>query len=336
MTRIAVVGAGIVGATIAHYATRRGADVTLIDPGPPATSATGASFGWIGESVLPGGVLREWRRLEETVPGVGVSWTGSLTWPAPPHPPGATTLVDGTLVDGTPIDAALVDAARIAALQPRLRTVPASAVHRREDGALDPRAVIAAVTAGITRTTATATAVHAHGVETTAGLVPADTTIVAAGAATPALCGVLLPIGTAPAALVRYDAPPGLINTVLSGPDLEIRQAPDGELLAPSDCSAHPGRAELDAIARRTTGAITATLDGTDTIRLRGVQVGHRPMPADGNPVIGPLDDHLYVAVMHSGVTLAPLAARLITQEILDRHEAPELAAVRPTRFGVS
>ena len=320
MTRIAVIGAGIVGAAIAHYAHRRGADVTLIDPAPPAAGATGASFGWIGESVLPGGgVLPAWRHLEETVPGIHVSWTGSLTWP------------------GTPDDhgdhGEHIDTAAITALEPRLRNPPPSGVYRASDGAVDPNAATTALTAAVTKLTAAVTAVHHHSVETTAGPIPADTTVIAAGTATPGLSGTTLPIDASPAALVRYDAPPGLINTVISGPVLEIRQTSDGRLLAPAACSPHPTQAELNDIARRTTHAINETFDGADTIHLRGVEVGNRPMPTDGKPVIGPLATGLYVAVMHSGVTLAPLVARLVTQEILDQREAPELAGCRPARF---
>ena len=48
-------------------------------------------------------------------------------------------------------------------------------------------------------------------------------------------------------------------------------------------------------------------------------------------PIIGPEPDlpGLYLAVMHSGVTLAAAAGRLIAEEVTTGHPAPELAGCR-------
>lgn len=58
-------------------------------------------------------------------------------------------------------------------------------------------------------------------------------------------------------------------------------------------------------------------------------------MPEDGLPVVGPIPgaDGVYVAVMHAGVTLAPVVGRLVAAEIVEGIEAAELAGVRPARF---
>jgi glycine/D-amino acid oxidase-like deaminating enzyme len=47
--------------------------------------------------------------------------------------------------------------------------------------------------------------------------------------------------------------------------------------------------------------------------------VAHRPIPPDGLPVVGRVDaiPDLYVAVMHSGITLAPAIGRFIAEEVL-------------------
>ncbi|RMD92142.1 MAG: FAD-binding oxidoreductase, partial [Alphaproteobacteria bacterium] len=47
---------------------------------------------------------------------------------------------------------------------------------------------------------------------------------------------------------------------------------------------------------------------------------------------IGPLGEGAYLAVMHSGATLAPLVGELVAAEIGGR-ECAELAAFRPARF---
>ena len=58
-------------------------------------------------------------------------------------------------------------------------------------------------------------------------------------------------------------------------------------------------------------------------------------MPADGRSIVGwlPGVGGLYVAVTHSGVTLAAHLAQLITTELVSGAAATELAHYRPDRF---
>ena len=86
---IVVIGAGILGASIAYHLARRGARVTLLDRGPPAGEATGASFAWINASFrnpkpyydLRMVGLQEYRRLEAELAGrLVVTWGGGLNW----------------------------------------------------------------------------------------------------------------------------------------------------------------------------------------------------------------------------------------------------------------
>jgi hypothetical protein len=60
-----------------------------------------------------------------------------------------------------------------------------------------------------------------------------------------------------------------------------------------------------------------------------------RPMPADGLPVVGPVPgvDGAYLAVMHSGVTLAPAVAQLVAAEVVHGATAADLEGLRPDRF---
>lgn len=60
-----------------------------------------------------------------------------------------------------------------------------------------------------------------------------------------------------------------------------------------------------------------------------------RPVPLDDRPIVGALQGahHLYVAVTHSGVTLAPLLAQLLAEEIVIGRPSPLLAPFAPARF---
>jgi glycine/D-amino acid oxidase-like deaminating enzyme len=66
--------------------------------------------------------------------------------------------------------------------------------------------------------------------------------------------------------------------------------------------------------------------------------VGVRPIPTDGLPCVGEvLGIPGYIeAVTNSGDTLAPLIARLLTEEILGEPGNPLLAPFRPDRFPIA
>ncbi|MGW2346666.1 FAD-dependent oxidoreductase [Streptomyces sp. NPDC001661] len=77
---VVVVGAGIIGASVAYHLAKRGVPVTLLEQGPgPAHGVTADSFAWIGGSGgdWPGGArdLREASWLTTT--GWRPSWPTS-------------------------------------------------------------------------------------------------------------------------------------------------------------------------------------------------------------------------------------------------------------------
>jgi len=58
-------------------------------------------------------------------------------------------------------------------------------------------------------------------------------------------------------------------------------------------------------------------------------------LPADGEPIVGPVAEvpGLYLAVMHSAVTLAPAVGRLVARELVDGTVESALAGCRLDRF---
>lgn len=176
------------------------------------------------------------------------------------------------------------------------------------------------------------------GVDTSRGVLPGSTVVLAAGADVPALCaplGAHVPVAPSPAVLVRFTAPPGLVKTLIASPDVEGRQAGDGTLLATADFDAEATGSELARTAQRTLARITSAFHGAQGVQVISAHVGWRPMPADGEPLIGPLPgaDGVYLAVMHSGVTLAPAVGRLAAEEVVHGADAVELRDCRPARF---
>jgi glycine/D-amino acid oxidase-like deaminating enzyme len=86
--------------------------------------------------------------------------------------------------------------------------------------------------------------------------------------------------------------------------------------------------AELLRRARR-------TIRGLDDARVVAHQVCVRPLPPDGQSIVGRLPGipGLYVAVTHSGVTLAAHLSRLIAAELTTGTPPGPLAPYTPARF---
>ena len=70
-------------------------------------------------------------------------------------------------------------------------------------------------------------------------------------------------------------------------------------------------------------------------VEAESVSLAQRPVPEDGLPVLGPVPGvaGLWLAVLHSGVTLGPVAGELLAAEVTGKGEQPLLAAFRPARL---
>lgn len=119
-------------------------------------------------------------------------------------------------------------------------------------------------------------------------------------------------------------------------PEVHVRQGADGvlmigegsqESLARDDSQSH-----AVALVERAAQYLPALADA----KAMPVPVGYRPMPRDGLPVLGYTSaaPNMYVALMHSGVTLAPLVGELAAMEIMDGARVDILRNYRPQRFG--
>ncbi|MFB6393745.1 NAD(P)/FAD-dependent oxidoreductase [Polymorphospora lycopeni] len=331
---IVVVGAGIVGASVAYHTARAGAAVTLLDAGRPGAGVTADSFAWVGASGVRTGpaagiratATEEYRRVEAELPGLPVTWSGSLSWRA-----------EGSVPEAGP-GQEIVDAATVMTLEPNLRQPPEWAVWAPDDGAVDPVGVTERLVAGARAhgarvhldTAVTAVrrdaAGQVAGVETAVGPLSGTTVVLAAGVATAALgasLGVRVPVEPSPCPLFRLRAPAGLVRTVVNTEDFDLRPVAADRLIAAADSPA------------RTLAAVRSTFRGAGSVELLGTRLGVRPMPADGEPIVGPVADvpGLYLAVMHSAVTLAPAMGRLIARELVDGIDEPTLSGCRPDRF---
>ncbi|MFT4743275.1 MAG: glycine/D-amino acid oxidase-like deaminating enzyme, partial [Yoonia sp.] len=181
---------------------------------------------------------------------------------------------------------------------------------------------------------------------TSVGAIPADQVIVATGVGTQVLLagiGLSLPMLKRPGLMMRTRPIAQTIRHIIASPAQEFRQLPNGAILAPvsaghqADTSSEIMRPP-DVLADAAIIRLRAMLPDAD-LEWDQVMLADRPMPQDGLPAVGAIGPAgLYVATMHSGITLAAIMGELIMTEVLDGVSAKSadlLAAYRPQRFGV-
>ncbi|MBI2254779.1 MAG: FAD-binding oxidoreductase [Proteobacteria bacterium] len=349
---VIVVGAGIIGASIAWHLAREGARVTIVEAGAPGGIATRRSWAWLNASWgnpepyfrLRLRAMAEWKRLSREVPAIRLHWVGGLLYDMAPDELDAYADQHGSWGYGI----RRVDATEIGRLEPALTAAPAMALHVAEEGALEPLAaaqglLAAAIGLGAALHRADVTGLdmaggQVTGVITAQGRIAADTVVIAAGTATAALAataGIAVPISAPPGLLVATRPLPKLLNGLVMAPDMHVRQLEDGRLLAGADFGGSDPGEDAEATARAVFAGLQAMLKGGSSFLFDRYQIGHRPMPADGFPIMGGVSGcpGLYLAVTHSGITLAPALGLFAAAEILKGRRDALLAPYGPERF---
>jgi glycine/D-amino acid oxidase-like deaminating enzyme len=353
--KIIVVGAGIIGASIAWHLARKGAFVTVI-AAKAGGEATPNSFAWINASWgnpefyfhFRRRSMAEWSRLTADVPGLPLSWCGGLCWDLPEAKLEAYAAQQG----GWGYGIRRVDRATSTALEPHLADPPVFALHVAEEGAVEPVAAANLLLEDAVRQGATL--LHGReatrllqengkiiGVETTDGALPADHVVLAAGAGSAALAasvGIDVPIETPPGLIVHSRPGPRLLNGLVMAPELHMRQTMEGRIIAGGDFGGTDPGGKPQKAADELFANVKAMLRGADKLELDFYTVGYRPTPKDGFPIIGGVDaaPGLYLAVLHSGVTLAPLVGSVAAAEIIGGYPDPQLSPFRLSRFAQS
>jgi len=369
--RVGVVGGGIIGTAIALHLAEAGARVTLFEKVTPTFGATQNSFGFINifdpdrtYQRLRIESYRAWRRLDAAL-GLCVTWGGYIAW-ATSATEAAQVRAAAAMLDGTPYEVRRIDAAQFRRLSPAVEPGPlAAAFHSPSAGHVDPvfvtwRMLQRAQRLGVdVRYPCEVLAIELRGerltgVRTDRETVALDRLVVAAGVDSPsllAMVGYRLPLRHAPGILAHSAPTRALTRLVYDAPDeLEFKQMASGRIVGewhfePPDIPAHrairaapidyPDPALRAEHGRRILAHVGAVMPGARDVALERLTLGFRPMPADGFPVVGPTPGapDVYVAVTHSGITLAAILGRYVSRELLSAVPAPALAPYRPSRF---
>lgn len=351
---IVVVGGGIIGAAIAWQLTTRGAQVTLIEAGGIGGQATAASWAWTNATAhnpkpyfdLRAASMAEWDRIAAEVPDLTYVRSGTLY--ADNDRFDTEAFIANHTAWGYDVRSISLEQAR--QYEPAVHDLEGPLALSESEGAVDATAAAIALATEARKAGAMVftgipiEAVSVDGAGRVDGVImneapiKADEVIVAAGAETPRIVeplGVTLPMQAPRGVLATTKPLPRLIERNILLPGLHVRQQSDGALLAGASFGGEAADLEPEQIAHNLVARIRTTLAGAESAELDHFTVGYRPTPADGFPVVGRPSqiDGLYIATMHSGVTLAPIVARFVADEILDGRRDALLAPFGVDRF---
>ena len=366
--RVVVIGAGVVGASIAYRLAQEGAQVTVVDRGQPGQGTSANSFAWVNSNDKPPqayhrlnaeSVLAH-RRLRDDVlddlPGAP-QWLhegGGLEWTDTEE--GRARLLDKIerlRAWGYRIEA--IDAAEAQRLEPHLHFDGlTAATYCLDEAWIDGPRFAATLVAAAQRLGANVRATtevngfrragdQVTGVALASGeTLPADHVVVAAGRWTDrvaALAGVQVPLTPTCGLLAVTGAVAQGVSRVVHVPGMNFRPEPGGGLVLQSgatdatvtaDTPPDPALPGCAALLQR----VQRFLPAAEHARIVAARVGVRPMPADGLSIVGPVAQRpgLYLCVTHSGVTLSALFGELVAAEVVTGRPDARLADFRPAR----
>ncbi|WP_291277724.1 FAD-binding oxidoreductase [Galactobacter sp.] len=364
---VIVIGGGIFGASTTEQLARKGVRTTWVTSGTLADGASGRTLAWLNSAgfrsepyhrIRLEGISR-WRDFAARVPGSQdyLRFHGGLTWAKPGQShkeryryERAHDYVSAWLSpEQVPGTVAAVDPAAVD---------PEGAIFNADEGWVDLPSVIAELrteieTYGVTeiienagRCVPVVEGGRAVGVLTGTGQrIDADAVVLATGPQTPGILDELkVPMGDdSPAAFVAFTKPldHGL-TSVLNTPRVAIRPAVDGGLVMDSGWSERAMTVDEDGTPHVSDEVVTtllqeatAVLAGHPELELDHIGMGYKPIPGDGEPVIGETDDvaGLYVAFSHSGATQGLVMGELIADEVVGGQVSELTLPFRPGRY---
>jgi glycine/D-amino acid oxidase-like deaminating enzyme len=368
--KVAVVGGGVVGVSTADQLVRAGAHVVLITDGQLASGASGRSLSWLNSAGIRSesyhrlrmaGIDR-YRTLSAQHPGLGwLKFDGGLAWQAEAKADELQRRHERALARG--YESHLLTADQVAAHSPGVNPAaipPSGAVWNPGEGWVDLPSLIRflakdfvergghlVTNAGRSRIVTEAGAVS--GVRSERGdVAEAEAVMLATGAAAPEMAaelGITIPDASPRCLLVTTKPVQHELTAVLNTPRASVRPTSDGALAVDSDWTT----AEITQATDGSYGVPPTTVEellaeasrlliGSPELAADRYGIGTKPIPADGEPVLGMLDDvaGLYVAFTHSGATLALIAGELLAYEIVQGTAHPMLADFNARRFAVT
>jgi glycine/D-amino acid oxidase-like deaminating enzyme len=365
--RVAVIGGGVLGVSSAYHLARRGAKVWLVTEGSLASGASGRSLSWLNAAGVRSEYYHQfrmigidrYRTLSAREPTLDwLRFDGGLRWGPPEDAQSLRQIHDHEVAHG--YDSQLLTRDEIVASIPGIdpAAIPASgAIWNPGEGWVDLPSLInylisqlvkldGEVITNAGRASVVIDAGRVAKIMTeNRGTIMVEAALLATGSRTPEIAagfGVTIPDATNTALLIKTHPVKTELRAVLNTPRASLRAIPNGGLAVDAGWT----ESYIDVLADGTYRVPAETIDellgeasqvlaGTPPLSAASYGIGQRPIPGDGEPVLGQLGDleGLYVAFTHSGATLGLIVGELLGYEMTIGEPHPLLAPFSVRRF---
>ncbi len=366
---VLIIGGGIIGCSVAfELAARHRIKAVVLERAVPGAEASSAAAGILGAQIESHAephdqgalfqlLLASRRRHEELdrqlreLAGIGTGFRrcGVLE-----------VIEEGTDVDsvvrrylwqrGHGVRVEVLDSREVRLLEPELSARVVGGIDLEEDGQIEPPLMLRALQqacallgvsfrSGVTVRGVSSEAGRVRGVETTEGLLPASTVIVAAGSWSSQIAG--LPKGISPVRpvrgqIVQCETRPPVVRRVVVGARGYVLARPDGRTLLGSTME------EVGHVKEVTVGGVhqilahaLSLLPSLARAPITATWSGFRPGTPDDKPILGKTEvEGLVMATGHhrNGILLGPETGRLIADLVATGRCDRDLSPFSPVR----
>ncbi len=337
-----IVGAGIVGASFAYHAYQNGEEkITVLSSHLPGDKdqATSNTWGWVNGyasndksyATFRLANLNYWPKLINYILNVNISSKGAFIWDQGEKELQKTIKQHQSWGQSVKISTK----SELKDHLPNLTNIPTMAGFGVDDLAIDgvkvTKELFKASGSKIIKTNVKEIVCESNnviGVKTENEIINDDEVIITAGLGAPKLLSTInIPFEMkSSSGLLVYTKPlPPLLKYPITGFDFHARQDDKGRLIIGGKFDEDSSQEEnINDTAEKLIQDMATRLNYNGNMILDYFTLGKRPLPIDGRPKIGRLINQkgenlkgIYLAVMHSGITNAPLAGKLGIDEVL-------------------
>lgn len=166
----------------------------------------------------------------------------------------------------------------------------------------------------------------------------ADVVVLASGVDTPRLAqmaGITVPLRESSGLLAHTTPQARILDRVALAPGADIKQNLDGRIVTGVDFGPSGSTDTSHESGQKLLKNAERYIEKLSGIPLESVTLGYRVLPQDGFPIVGFPErrPNLYIAALHSGMTMGPIIGQLAAMEILDGAAVDPLSPYRLSRF---